>query len=424
MKFNRTTALAAFVIIGIGGFVAGRISFSAAPSGTQVLEEKPQATRSSSRELASEQTVPSKTLAAGRNEKGGTSTGPTRKARLEKIVRGENALDRNRALLAFIDQLAPADFEEAVAHFRSLGITEDRMGEYSMLLTAWAELDPTAALAYTKANTKNGFATATILSAWATKDTEAAIRWAQANHTGEAANPYMSGIIRGIAATDPARATELLASMPRSVERAKGLDFLMPHLLEKGVAATRDWIATLKDDALRNGAILRSAEPLADTDPAGTASWLLANPGEASQRRLDDVYSSWAKKDQQAAMTSFNALPAGENRSNALRGVVTSVATKDPVAAVALMDRYPSDINDRMVQSVIWHSFGDQPSIAASQISRIKNEQDREQMYRRTLNAWSEEDAAAAQTWMQANPVPDNVKQQVLRRQEERTNKN
>jgi hypothetical protein len=346
-----------------------------------------------------------------------------RKTRLESIIRGENALDRNRALLAFIDQLAPGDFEEAVAHFRSLGITQERMGEYSLLLTAWAELDPTAALAYAKENTRNGFATETILSAWATRDTEAAVRWAQANHQGEGANPYLPGIIRGIAATDPAKATELLASMPRSVERGEGLDFLMPHLLKKGVEATRAWIAGLKDDALRNGAILRSAEPLADTDPAGTVSWLLANPGEASQRRMDDVYSTWAQKDQQAAVASFTSLPAGENRSNALRGLVASVAGKDPAAAVGLMDRYPGDVTDRVVQNMIWHSFDNDPALAASQISRIKDEQDREQMYRRSLSAWSDEDSAAALGWMQSNPVPDHVKQQVLRRQAAQTNK-
>jgi hypothetical protein len=295
------------------------------------------------------------------------------------------------------------------------------MGEYSLLLTAWAETDPTAALAYSVANTTGGFATKTVLSAWANKDTEAAVRWAQANHVAGGPNPYMTGIIRGIAASDPTRATALLASMPRSVERAQGLDSIMPHLLKTGVETTRAWIAALTDDSLRNGAMLRSAETLANTDPAGTASWLIANPGEATQQQLDNVYSSWAKQDQQAAMASFSSLPAGEDRSNALRGVVTSVASKDPAAAVALMDRYPSDVTDLMVQNVVWQSFGSEPATAASQIPRISDERDRQQMYRRTLGAWSERDPAAAQAWMQSNPVPDSVKEEVMRRQAERS---
>lgn len=405
--------------------MAGRISFSETSPSVQESGTPPPTTRSATtRETSSDQAGLRRSSTASSSQRKEKLDEASRTERLEMIVRGENALDRNRALLAFIDQLAPGDFEAAVAHFRSLGLTEDRMGEYSLLLTAWAELDPTAALAYAKENTRNGFATETILSAWATKDTDAAVRWAQANHSGDGANPYMPGIIRGIAASDPSRATELLASMPRSVERGEGLDFLMPHLLEKGVEATRAWIAGLSDDSLRNGAILRSAESLADSDPAGTASWLLANPGEATQRRMDDVYSAWAKKDQQAALASFATLPAGENRSNALRGVVTNAAMKDPAAAVTLMDRYPKDVTDRMVQNVIWHSFGKDPAIAAGQISRITNEQDRDQMYRRALNAWSEDDAPAAQAWMQANPVPESVREQVTRRQAERANKN
>lgn len=425
MKLTRFTTLAAFVLIGIGGFMAGRISFSGPSSNTTDATgatDKPQAIRSNSRESSSDQKISRKASTTRRSERGEKATAQSRATRLESIVRGENSLDRNRALLAFIDQLAPGDFQEAVAHFRSLGITGERMGEYSLLLTAWAETDPTAALAYSTENTTSGFATKTVLSAWANKDTEAAVSWAQANHDGDGPNPYMTGIIRGIAASDPTRATALLASMPRSVERAQGLDSIMPHLLQKGVEATREWIAALTDDSLRNGAMLRSAETLANTDPAGTVSWLLANPGEATQQQMDNVYSSWAKQDQQAAMSSFNSLPAGEDRSNALRGVVTSLASQDPTAAVALMNRYPSDVTDPMVQNVVWQSFGSDPATAASQIFRITDERDREQMYRRTLGAWSDRDPSAAQAWMQSNPVPDSVKEEVMRRQAVQSN--
>jgi hypothetical protein len=338
---------------------------------------------------------------------------------LESIVRGENPLERNRALLAFIDKLGPGDFEKAVASFRALGVTDSRMGEYSLLLTAWAETDPLSALLYAKENTSNNFATETILTSWATRDPEAAIRWAQADYKGDGANPYMPGIIRGIVETDPTRATELLAGMPRSEERGKGLDYILPHLLQQGADATRAWIAALNDDALRNGAMIRTAEKLAVTDPAGTASWLLANPGEAARREMDDVYRAWAKNDTEAALSSLNTLPAGDARSNALRGVVSSVAGANPKAAVSLMDRYPNDVTDRVVQNFIWHSYGTDPATAADQISRIGDEQDREQMYRRMLDHWIERDSAAAQAWIQKNPVPQAVLDRIARRQAE-----
>lgn len=419
MKAKSLTTLAAVIVIGAGGFMAGRISSSPA---TQRQDEAGNTT--SSRDTRGSSTTSPDTRADSskrsiRSERATRKTSESemeRSARLESIVRGEDALDRSRSMLAFIDQLGPGDFENAVEKFRSLGLTESRFGEYAMLLSAWAKADPTAALSYAKENTGTSFATNTILSTWAASDPDAAIRWAESNHTEEGANPFYAGIIRSIAASDPMRATQLLTSMPRSTERGEALDAFLPHLLAKGGDATRTWVDAITDDALRNGAIMRVADKLAENDPAGTASWLLANPGEATQRRMDDVYSAWAEKDPNAALNSMAALPAGENRSNALRGLVTSTAVRDPQAAVSMMDRFSNDVTDRVVQNFIWHSFGNDPNTAVNQIARIGNERDREQMYRRTMEAWIERDRDAATTWMQNNTLPPSVVERINRR--------
>ena len=417
MKLNHTTLLAAFVLIGVGAFLAGRMSSPSAPVTARDGPAETRSSRSVARNADGENFSSRKISRPVKAVRGEAGSAKDRLSRLEAIVRGENPLERNRALLAFIDQLGPGDFEEAVAHFRSLGITDSRNGEYSLLLTAWAQADAVSALSYAKENTNGGFAQDTILTSWASTDPEAAIRWAQSNHDGDGPNPYLSGIIRGLAQSDPARATELLASLPRSIERGRSLDFVLPHLLEQGAIATRAWIASLTDDALKNGAMERVADKLADSDPAGTASWLLANPGEAANRRMDDVYGVWANKDQLAALNSFRALPAGDTRSNALRGVISSVAAADPKAAVSLLNRYPNDVNDRVVQSVVWHSFGTDPATAATQIARIGDEQQREQMYRRTLDVWFERDPASAQAWIQVNQIPDSVRARIAKRQ-------
>ncbi|MEX1115426.1 MAG: hypothetical protein WEB53_09250 [Akkermansiaceae bacterium] len=416
MKLNTTTTIAALVLIGFGGFMAGRVSSPAPTAGTESGPAETRASRSSTA-TSSSTSDSRKSARSSRTERASRTLDPKdRTARLENIVRGENPLDRNRALLAFIDQLAPGDFEEAVAHFRSLGLTEDRMGEYSLLLSAWAQTDPIAALAYAEENTRSNFAKETILTSWATADPEAAIAWANANFDGEGANPYLAGIIRGIAESDPTRASQLLTAMPRSEERGEGLDAFLPQLLRQGADATRAWIASLTDDSLKNGAMLRSAEQLAASDPAGTVSWLIENPSEATQRRMDDVYSVWARKDQQAALTSLNRLPAGDVRSNALRGVISSVASDDPKSAISLMDQYSNDVTDRVVQNFIWHSFGTDPTTAAGQISRIGDEGQRNQMYTRAIGSWLRRDPDAAQAWLRTNPLPEKVQTELDRR--------
>ena len=414
MKFPPLILVSALVLIGAVGFFAGRISSSDSQADAAV--DGPQTTRSSRASGPSSSSArDAATALKERNSARSSNSETDRLSRLENIMRGENPLDRNRALLAFIDRLAPGDFEAAVAHFRSLGITESRMGEYALLLSAWAKADPLTALSYAKENTNNRFATDTILTTWASLDPDAALRWAEANHTGDGANPHLAGIIRGLAASDPQRATQLLTGMPRSVERGQALDAMLPYLLAQGNDAARAWIEGLTDDALRNGAMLRAADRLAAADPAATVAWLLANPGEATQRRMDDVYSTWASKDEQAAMNSLATLPAGETRSDALRGVVSSVATKDPANAVSIMDRYPADVNDRVVRNFIWHSFGSDPAMAVNQIARIGDAGQRDRMYSRAVGHWLEVDAAAATTWMQANPLPAPVQEELQR---------
>ena len=415
MKLKSTTTFAAILLVGVGGFMAGRVSSPGVSADVKSGPDKTYASRNASKDPAADDASARKISRASKKELPGKSTAKSRLAKLETIVRGENPLERNRNLMAFLDSLGPGDFEEAVAHFRSLGMTQDRMGEYSLLLTAWAQADPLAALTYAEKNTTSGYAQDMILTSWASTDLDAALRWAKNNRTGDEPNPYLPGIIRGISQSDPARATELLTGMPRSEERAKGLDFLMPQLLARGADATHNWIASLTDDSLRNGAIQRATGKLADADPAGTAAWLLANPGEAAKRRMDDVYNTWAGRDPQAALAAFGKLPAGDLRSNALRGIINSKVSDDPKAALSLMDRYPNDVNDRMIQGFVWRSYGSDPATAASQISRIGNEQQRDQMYRRMLGNWLENDAPAAQTWMASNSIPDAVRDRLNR---------
>jgi len=420
MKWNATSVSAACLAVGLGGFVAGKLTSGSAGRGEadELLERARQVSseRMSSRRdgNSSRRDTASRSTRAGGERS--TATMDERLVKMEEIVRGENALDRSRAMLSWIDSLAPSEFEAAVAKFRSLGLTEARMGEYAMLLTAWAEADPMAALAYTTANTRGEMATGTVLTAWASRDPESAIAWAESNHEGEEANPYMVGIIRSLAATNPTRATELLQALPFSGERGEALRAMMPHLLKEGPDAAKAWIASLSDARLRDGATARFAEEMAKTDPAATASWLLSNLGEASTRSVDEVFEQWAQTDKEAASASFASLPQGDARTRALRGLVTIEARIDPQAAAKLMNSHPADVDDRMVYHFIWNSFDKAPGVAAGQIALIEDEDGRNRMYQRALGSWLEDDQAAAQRWIDSANLPEQVLNSLAKR--------
>lgn len=418
MKWNVISVSATCIVIGLGGFMLGKFTNQNAELTEQdrLLED-------------SQRLIHQRSVAGSSDSKRFSSSRPNRPtqqkddtnidqklANMEKIVRGENALDRGRSMLDWIDSLAPQDFEAAVARFRGLGITEARMGEYAMLLTAWAEADPISALAYTTKNTTSGMATGTVLSAWASSNPQAAIAWAKANHEGDDANPHMVGIIRGLAGTDPARATALLTEMPFSRERGEALQAMLPHLIKMESADAKKWIADISDEQLRGGAISRYAEAMANQDPAGTASWLMENLTETSVRSVDDVYREWARADSVAALANFQSLPEGEARSRALRGIVMVDARDDAQAAAALMNRFPADITDNTVQHFIWNSFEKAPGVAVNQIGLIQDESSRNRMYQRALSNWLERDPTAAQKWIDTANLPASVNESLIRR--------
>jgi len=179
--------------------------------------------------------------------------------------------------------------------------------------------------------------------------------------------------------------------------------------MRMGAESAKGWIAGLGDEKLRDGATARFAETMAKDDPAGTASWLLANLGDASTRSVDEVFEEWAKTDMPAAKSSFEKLPGGDARSRALRGMVTMEARENPQAAANLMNSYPADVDDRMVQHFIWNSFDKAPGVAVNQIGLMEDGGNRDRMYQRALEAWLDRDKQAARTWIASANLPENV---------------
>lgn len=408
----------ALAVTTTGAFVAGRLSAPASEDvtagGTKAIPVTTRLNR-----VADGTEAASRREGASSRESRGARRGEDSLSAMERIVHTSDPLDRTQAWLDFVNSLDPSEFESVVASFRALGMTESRMGEYAMLLSAWAKNDPLAALEYAQANTGNRFARNTILSVWAASDPEGAVRWAKDNHQGEGANPWMIGVIQGLANHDPERASQLLAEMPFSEERGQALSALLPALLQKGPDAAKAWAESITDERLRDGAIGRIAESLAREDPAGTAAWLASMPPSAASGSMSSVVADWARQDRDGAVGFFQNLPAGEVRTSALRGIATQMAVQDPRAASAFLDRNAADADDRVYQQFIWHSASQAPEIAAEYIGRISDERRRDAMYGRMLEGWLRSDFNSATQWLGSARLPDPVRQRLDRQIQE-----
>jgi len=419
---NRSLALSGLFVTGLAAaFVAGRMSH---PAGRDLATAKgsgaPLPTKTAERDGGGGGgSAAPRRLADRRTSKDAKVARTDAVSRMEELIRTADPLERTSAWLEFVNSIDPSEFESVVASFRALGMTESRMGEYSVLLSAWAKTNPLQALEYAQANTGNPFARNTILTTWAGYDPEGAIRWANEHHEGDGGNPWMVGVIRGIAASDPGRASQLLAAMPYSEERGEALGALLPTILSQGADAARLWAEGISDEMLKEGAIARIAEALAAKDPAGTADWLARNPGEAADRSMDNVISAWMESDQDAAIAYYKNLPAGTSRTNALRGVANSMALENPRAAADFIDANASDADDRVYQQFVWHSFGEDPALAASYVGKLSDSREQERMYQRVLEGWLRRDFQAASNWIGGNALPEAVQQRLQRRMQD-----
>lgn len=415
---SRLIFAATLALVAVGAFFVGRASSTnsadSAASASRADAPPPRLDRTDRPDSARsfrDTTRPAN--ARGLNADSLTATAITE---MQSIFDSTDPLDRTQKWLDFLNTLEPGQFEAVVHAFRTGGLTEDHMSEYGMMLTAWAGIDPLAALDYASENTGSPFARNTILTSWATQDPNAAIAWAESNHEGTDANPWMVGVIRGIAPSDPALASQLMEDLPYSRERGEALGTILPQILKQGEDTAKAWALNISDERLRDGAVARLAENLARENPAEAADWLASAPGDGARRAMDDVIGTWADRDFGAAQSYFEKLPGGELRTSALRGLTSQLAVDDPTAAADLLDRHAADADDRVYQSFVWRSRRQDPVLAANYIGQIGDRETRDATYRRLVGRWIRDDAQAAGQWLESASLPESVAGRLQRR--------
>lgn len=349
--------------------------------------------------------------------------GSTPEEMVADIARFDDAIERSNALLALIDTLSPDQFLSVVDSFRELGITRQRWGEYEILLTAWAKADPAQALDYASDKTQGNFARNTILSTWAATNPDAAIAWAEANHTeADAANPWLVGVIEGLAPYDIPRATALMETLPRSEERGRALRSMVSQLVTQNPEEAKKWVAGIGEDSLRSGAYAYTAETLAQKDPADAAQWL-AEVGDvdALNRAAEDIVEDWYRDSPEEAAEWVNSLPP-EAMSEAAEGIVGNVVRQDPVQAAEYLSQLatanPNANFDSSIRELVRGSTRRDPELAAVWVGGLSNSDDQTRYYHRVLGDWRNRDSQAATIWMNNNEasLPESISRRFLGR--------
>lgn len=148
MNSNALSVCATCIVIGLGGFMLGKLtSGKAEQSGHDHLLER------SNRQIDQRSVSRDRDNVQRSRQLRSNSITEQKLAKVDEIARCENVYERGRAMLEWIESLAPEEFEAAAASLRRADLSDYQMGEYAMmLLTAWAEVDPVTALAHAEKN--------------------------------------------------------------------------------------------------------------------------------------------------------------------------------------------------------------------------------------------------------------------------------
>lgn len=327
-------------------------------------------------------------------------------------------IERTQALLALVDRLSPAEFQEVIASFRGIGNVRERMGEYAILLTAWAKTDPLGALEYSQENTGTPFARQTILETWAKTQPEAAIAWARENYDGEEdqANPWLIGVIKGIAESDVDRATVLLEELPFSRGRGDALYSVLAEMQGRGIETAQNWIQSLGDENLQSGAAARLAQEMGEDDPVGALAWAATVSDAALARSANEVVENWAENDPTSAQNWVDQ-QSDEVRASAAEGLIDAIAGNDPQAASDWLTPYAGNpAYDDAVRELIYSTAEKDPAMSGSWIMNLTSERDQTRTFHRTLRGMMGSNANATMNFINSTEtLPEGIRERATR---------
>lgn len=335
--------------------------------------------------------------ASNRNGEGAAEKG------IGPILEAASSLERTQRLLAFLERLPADQFEGVYDEFRNNPLARVRESELSLVLQAWADRDPHAALGFLQTKGAQDWERETAVSTWAGKDPQAAFEWAQITPDQGRVNNWVLGAMRGIAATNPDLARDYLAGLEGDT-RDRSLNALQPYVTQYGFDYAKNWISGVQDPDFRNSIARNMARDLANLDMDQATTWA-ASLTDADTRRsvAGTVSDAWARTDVNAAKAWVDSLPP-EMKVRGVEGVSRYYAQSDPVAAASWLNGMGNGPEvDRAKSIYVEETFRGSPQTSLDYVSNVADKGSRDRLYWRFTTEWARRDPASARQWVNAN---------------------
>jgi hypothetical protein len=291
---------------------------------------------------------------------------------------------------------------------RALEVAATLSGEAGALarrsaLMSYARDDPLAALRYVETlppGVERSQSLTMVASSYARRDPEAALAWAEA--LSPPAPDVLANVLAELARADWDRAFDRMAQLPVDVQQRTLRTLIASRSLASGQ------VASLADRMLaeshRPQALQQFTTLWAQREPAEALDWWLRNADRAPRNMVAHAAVHLARTDPNAAVAYLDRVPS-EQRASWLRFVAEGYAEKDAHAAARWVSEHRGEAGyDAAVVAVAARSAGADPAGAARQLASIdwSRAPDAPAAARAVAAAWAEQEPTGAARWAEA----------------------
>ena len=280
----------------------------------------------------------------------------TRKQSREDLLRKVGSSDPLEQMSAFVELCQNLDNETIEVMIKAYEKKDwdeiDAMLFLNYFTYAWARHDPIAALDWSKTRDpflEQDLASEAMLSGWASVHPQAALTWARENENRrdkeqKRGNDLLIGVIKGMAETNLAGATELMKELNYGLYLDKAASTLMASAWAKGEQTAIDWAESFPEGKAKNSAYEALGKRLIREDLNRAVEWVDSmDESKIKTKIARETAKAMVILSPEKAADWVARMPLGEARSASMERVVSEWVEQDPVATAEWLNQFSSD---------------------------------------------------------------------------------
>ena len=332
---------------------------------------------------------------------------------LIRIMEGGGILERMGSYLDALRSMDSSNVQDVVGAFEALPAGYGRHLEMKLLMRSWSAINPESALDYALKNldekSERRFGVSEALAGWATQDPDSAMAWAMANNQKNSPedNPYILGVIKGVAESDLDAANRRLLDLPSGNAKWQSATFLAQEYAKRSTGEAIAWANQFpnRDPRLHETILGQIGARVARQDLQATANWVKnMAPEPASKRIMDNLLTQWVSQSPEDASKWVSEMEGGEHQQYAMQQLTSRWSLVDPVSTAKWLNSFPpSPSLDPVVGEFVNRISGRDPEGAAGWALSIMDPEARQKAINEVMNTWSKVDPERSKAWLQKN---------------------